>query len=56
MNIVKLRDIIMPNECTFAEFFNKNLKGKLKSAYGYIWMNAVINGFTIDINKLKKVA
>lgn len=28
MNIVKLRDIIMPNECTFAEFFNKNLKGK----------------------------
>ena len=35
---------------------NKNLKGKLKSAYGYIWMNAVINGFTIDINKLKKVA
>ena len=31
-------------------------KGKKKSAGGFIWMYAVINGFTIDINKLKKVA
>lgn len=31
-------------------------KGKKKSAGGFIWMYAVINGFEIDINKLKKVA
>ena len=28
MNIIKLKDIIMPNECRHANFFNKNLKGK----------------------------
>lgn len=32
------------------------LKGKYKTAGGYIWMYAVINDFSIDINKLKKVA
>lgn len=32
------------------------LKGKRKSAGGYKWCYAVINGFTININKLKKVA
>ena len=31
-------------------------KGKRKSSYGYVWMYATINGFEIDINKLKKVA
>ena len=28
MNIVKIKDIIIPNECSFSDFFNKNLKGK----------------------------
>lgn len=28
MNIVKLKDKVMPDECSFAEFFNKKLKGK----------------------------
>jgi hypothetical protein len=28
MNIVKLKDVIMPDEYTISEFFNKNLKGK----------------------------
>ena len=28
MNIVKLRDIVMPDEFRLARFFNKNLKGK----------------------------
>ena len=28
MNIVKLRDILMPSRCSFAEFFNSQLKGK----------------------------
>lgn len=32
------------------------LKGNLKTAGGYKWCYAVINGFTIDISKLKKVA
>lgn len=31
-------------------------RGKIKTAYGFVWMYAVINGFTIDINKLKRVA
>lgn len=31
-------------------------KGKIKTSYGFVWMYAVINGFTMDINKLKKVA
>jgi hypothetical protein len=31
-------------------------KGKIKTAYGFVWMYAVINGFEIDITKLKKVA
>jgi hypothetical protein len=34
----------------------KCCKGKQKSAYGFVWMYAVINGFSIDINKLKRVA
>lgn len=32
------------------------LKGKTKSAGNFRWCYAVINGFTIDISKLKKVA
>lgn len=28
MNIIKLKDIIMPSECRFSKFFNENLKGK----------------------------
>lgn len=28
MNIVKLKDIVMPKECRFSKFFNENLKGK----------------------------
>ena len=28
MNIVKLKDKVMPNECSFANFFNEKLKGK----------------------------
>lgn len=28
MNIIKLRDIVMPETCALAKFFNKNLKGK----------------------------
>lgn len=32
------------------------LKGKLKTAGNYIWCYAIINEFTIDINKLNKVA
>lgn len=35
---------------------SKCCKGKCKTAYGFVWMYAVINGFEIDINKLKKVA
>ena len=31
-------------------------KGKKKTCGGYRWYYAVINGFTIDISKLKKVA
>lgn len=34
----------------------KCCKGKYKTVGGYKWCYAVINGFTIDINKLKKVA
>lgn len=34
----------------------KCCKGKLKTAYGYIWMYAVINGVEIDVDKIKKVA
>lgn len=42
-------------------FNNSNIgnccKGKnYKSVGGYVWMYSIINGFTIDINKLKKVA
>jgi hypothetical protein len=28
MNIIKLKDIVMPSECRFSKFFNENLKGK----------------------------
>jgi hypothetical protein len=28
MNIVKLKDILMPSKCSFADFFNSKLKGK----------------------------
>lgn len=28
MNIIKLKDIILPSECRFSKFFNENLKGK----------------------------
>lgn len=28
MNIIKLRDIVMPSECRFSQFFNEKLKGK----------------------------
>lgn len=28
MNIVKLKDIMLPDDCKFAKFFNENLKGK----------------------------
>ena len=28
MNIIKLKDIVMPNECRFSQFFNEQLKGK----------------------------
>jgi hypothetical protein len=28
MNIVKLRDILMPDDCSFSKFFNESLKGK----------------------------
>lgn len=34
----------------------KCCKGQYKTVGGFIWCYAVINGFTIDINKLKKVA
>lgn len=34
----------------------KCCQGKYKSTCGYRWCYAVINGFTIDISKLKKVA
>lgn len=35
---------------------SKCSKGKIKTAYGFVWLYAVINGFSIDINKLKRVA
>ena len=28
MNIIKLKDLILPDECRFSKFFNENLKGK----------------------------
>lgn len=28
MNIIKLKDIVMPDDCRFSRFFNENLKGK----------------------------
>ena len=28
MNIIKLKDIVMPSDCRFSRFFNENLKGK----------------------------
>ena len=28
MNIIKLKDIILPDDCRFSKFFNKSLKGK----------------------------
>lgn len=34
----------------------KCLKGKQKTSGEYIWMYAVINGFTVNINKLRKAA
>ena len=48
MNIVKLKDIIMPDECRLSTFFNKNLKGK----YAYwIQMRYIFPLESLDFKK-----